>query len=85
MDAPTWEYFNALPHGTRVRVVIHGYNECDGVISIERNCMFICTDVANGCMTKDKLGFKYSWQATQGNISLVKGLKVLDEEPYSIF
>ena len=78
--------FKALKDGTKVRVVIHGYSECEGAISVERNNKFICTNTANGCMTSDRLGFKYSWQATQGNISLVKSLTVLtDEELYSIF
>jgi hypothetical protein len=81
----SWEYFKSLPHGTKIKVRINGHTECDGAISVDKEYkFFVCTNTTEGNNTEDKLGFKYSWQVTESNITCLL-IYVLTEELYSIY
>lgn len=53
--------WDLIPVGTKFTATIDG-DECEGRIQKEYSFIYLCQNAKNGASTKNKLGYKYSWE-----------------------
>lgn len=72
------DQFQQLKHGQKITCIIDGTRINDAKIAIERGIYYICQNLKDGSIIKDKLGYKYSWvvecNSDWGGISNVETL-----------
>jgi len=72
-------------HGKKVSCEIDDTKIKNGKICVEGDCVFICQNLEDGLVCKDKLGYKYSWLVSRNegkyekDSRYCKNIKLIDE------